>query len=109
MESNIGLPFPSPRDLPYSGIEPEFPALQADSLPSEPPGKPHMRYAFFFLGFTGGSHGKESAHSVGDPDLIPGLGRFPGEGNDDPLQYSCLKNSMDRGNWWATVHGVATS
>ena len=37
---------------------------------------------------------------------IPGLGRSPGEGNDDPLQYSCLENSMDRGDWWATVHEV---
>ena len=39
--------------------------------------------------------------------LIPGLGRSPGGGNGNPLQYSCLKNSMDRGAWWATVHGVA--
>ena len=41
--------------------------------------------------------------------MIPGLGRSPGEGNSNPLQYSCLKNSMDRGGWWATVHGVAKS
>ena len=41
--------------------------------------------------------------------LIPGLGRSPGEGNGNPLQYSCLKNSMDRGAWWTTVHGVAKS
>ena len=105
----MGCPFLLWGDVPDPGVEPRSPALQVDSLLTEPPGKPHMRYAFFFLGFTGGSHGKESAHSVGDPDLIPGLGRFPGEGNDDPLQYSCLKNSMDRGNWWATVHGVTQS
>ena len=41
--------------------------------------------------------------------MIPGLGRFPGEGNGYPLQYSCLENSMDRGAWWAADHGVATS
>ena len=59
------------------------------------------------LGFPSGSDGKESACSVGDLGLIPELGRFPGEGNDYPLQFSCLKNSIDREAWWATVHGVA--
>ena len=44
--------------------------------------------------------------NVGDWGLIPGLGRLPGEGNGNPLQYSCLGNPMDRGTWWATVHGV---
>ena len=61
------------------------------------------------LGFSGGSEGKESACSVGDPGSIPGWGRSPGEGNGNPLQYSCLENSMDRGAWQATVHGVAKS
>ena len=55
------------------------------------------------LGFPGGSGGKESACNAGDPGLIPGLGRYPGEGNGYPLQYSCLENSMDRGARWATV------
>ena len=50
--------------------------------------------------------GKESACQAGDSGSIPGLGRSPGEGNGDPLQYSCLGNPMDRGAWWATVHGV---
>ena len=50
--------------------------------------------------------GKESACSAGDPGSIPGLGRSSGEGNGYPLQYSCLENSMDRGSWRATVHGV---
>ena len=59
--------------------------------------------------FHGGSDGKVSVHNVGDPGLIPGLGRCPGEENGNPLQYSCLENSMDGGAWWATVHGVAKS
>ena len=58
---------------------------------------------------VGGSDGKESAHSVGDSGLIPGSGRSPEEGNGTPLQYSCLENSMERGAWWATVHGVIKS
>ena len=51
----------------------------------------------------------KSACDVGDLGLTPGLGRFPGEGNGYPLQYSCLETSMDRGPWWATVHGVTKS
>ena len=50
-----------------------------------------------------------SAYSVGDPGSIPGPGRSPGEGNGNPLQYSCLENPRDWGAWWATVHGVAES
>ena len=56
--------------------------------------------------FSSGSDCKESAYSAGDRGSIPGLERSPGEGNDYPPQYSCLENSMDRGAWWATVHGV---
>ena len=59
--------------------------------------------------FLGGSDGKESACNVGDLSLIPGSGRFPEEGKGSPLQYSCLKNSMDRRAWQATVHGAAVS
>ena len=59
------------------------------------------------MGFPGGSDGKESACNAEDTGLIPGSGISPGEGNGNPLQYSCLENSMDRGIWWATVHGVA--
>ena len=55
-------------------------------------------------GFPGGSDGKESACSARDPDSIPGSGRSPGEGNSNPLQYSCLENSMNRGAWQFTVH-----
>ena len=52
---------------------------------------------------------KVSAYNAGDPGSIPGLGRSTGEGNGNPLQYSCLENPMDRGAWQATVHGVAKS
>ena len=58
------------------------------------------------MGFAGDSDGKESACKAGDPDSIPGLGRSPGEGNGNPLQYSCLENPMSRGSWQAVVHGV---
>ena len=61
------------------------------------------------LSFPGSSAGKESACNEGDLGSIPGLERSPGEGNTNPLQYSCLENSMDRRIWWATVHGVAKS
>ena len=56
------------------------------------------------LGFPGGSDGKESACNAEDLGSIPGSGRSPGEGNGNPLQYSCLENSMDRGAWQAKVH-----
>jgi len=61
------------------------------------------------VGFPGSSVGKESACNEADANSIPGLGRSPGEGNGNPLQYSCLGNPMDRGAWWATVHGVPKS
>ena len=61
------------------------------------------------MGFPCGSDGKESASNVGNPGSIPESGRFFGEGNGNPLQYSCLENSMDRGAWQATVYGVAES
>ena len=61
------------------------------------------------LGFPGGWDGKEFACSAGDLGSILGSERFPGERNGNPLQYSCLENSMNRGAWWATVHGVTKS
>ena len=60
-------------------------------------------------GFPCSSIGKESACSAGDPGLILGFGRSPGEGNSIPLQYPCLENLMDRGAWWAAVNGVTKS
>ena len=64
---------------------------------------------FIVRGFPGGSEVKASACNAGDLGSISGLGRSPGEGNGNPLQYSCLENPMDRGAWWAAVHGVAKS
>ena len=77
------------------------------------------RYSVFLVGrinitkitilpnvFPCGSDGKESACNTGDLSSIPGWVRTPGEGNGNPLQYFCLENSMDRGAWWAIVHGV---
>ena len=63
----------------------------------------------FCLGFPVGSDGKESAWNAGHLVLIPGSGSSLGERNGNPLQYSCLGNLMDRGAWWAIVHGVAKS
>ena len=59
--------------------------------------------------FPGGSEVKASACNAGDLGSISGLGSSPGEGNDNPLQYSCLENPKDGGAWWAPVHGVAKS
>ena len=61
------------------------------------------------MGFPGGSAGKESACNAGALSSIPGSGKSPGGGNGNPLQYSCSDNSMDRGTWRATIHGVTKS
>ena len=61
----------------------------------------------YVMGFLGTSVSKESAWSAGDTGLIPGSGRSPGEGNGNPLKYSCLENPMDRGAWQVIIHGVA--
>ena len=61
------------------------------------------------MGFPDDSVVKNLPAIAGDSGLIPGLGRSPGEGNDNPLQFFCLGNPMDRGAWQATVHGVAES
>ena len=109
-----GLPFPSLEDLPDPGIKPGSPSLGADALTSEPPGKPYIfactfsfykchldkdsnpkRIAITLFLSNGGAEVKASASNAGDPVSIPGLGRSPGEGNGNPLQYSCLENPMD--------------
>ena len=61
------------------------------------------------MDFPDGSDGKASVYNAGDPGSIPGSGRSPREENGNPLQSSCLENSMDRGVWWATVHGLSHS
>ena len=61
------------------------------------------------MGFPRGSDGKESAYDAGDLGSIPELGRSPGEGNGNPLQYSCQDNHIDRGTWQTAIHGVAKS
>ena len=62
-----------------------------------------------YEGFPGGSEVKASASNAGDQGSVPGSGRSPGEGNGNPLQYSCLENPMDGEAWWAAVHGVTKS
>ena len=69
----------------------------------------HLCWIRVSLGFPGGSEGKVSACSAGDLGLIPGSGRSPGEGNGNPLQYSCLENPMDGGTQYGIGHGVAES
>ena len=59
------------------------------------------------MGFPGGSGVKSPPAKAGDAGSIPGMGRYPGEENGNPLQYSCLEHSMDRGAWWAIVRGIA--
>ena len=73
------------------------------------PGLPHCRQILYYLAFPGGLEGKASAHNAGDRGSIPESGRSPGEGNGNPLQYSCLENPMDGGAWEAAVHGVTES
>ena len=68
-----------------------------------------MLYLGDMQGFLGATAVKNPPANVGDAGLIPGLGRFPGGGNGNPLQYSCLENPRDRGAWQATVHGVSNS
>ena len=69
-------------------------------------GQPELGCA---VAFPDGSDSKESAYNAGDIVLIVGSRRSPGEENGYPLQYSCLENPMDRGAWWATIHGAAKS
>ena len=83
-------------------------ASQSEGPGSKPGGK-RVSLRSLHLDFPGGSEVKASACNVGDPGLTPGSGRSPGEGNGNPLQYSCLGNPMDRGDWWATVYAVRKS
>ena len=80
--------------------------LEVESITSD---QSVVKHDCVIKGFPGGSDGKESACNAEDPGSIPGLERFPGEGNDYPLQYFWLENFMNRGAWWATVHVVTKS
>ena len=132
-----GQPFPSPGDLPNPGSEPRSPALRADSVPAEPPGKPkntgvgtlsllqcifltqelnqgllQCRWILYQLSYQGRPAVKNSPANAGEKrDLgsISGLGRSPGGEHSNPLQCSCLENPRERGAWWVIVHGVAKS
>ena len=107
------LPFPSPGDLPNSGIELVSPALAGAFFTAELPGKPfEIICSIKIFGASLVAQNSlvvKSSCNVGDWDSIPGLGKSPEEGNDYLLQHSCLENSMDRGAWWTTVHGVTKS
>ena len=101
-----GLSFPSPGESPRPRDHTQVSCVSCtgrQTLYTVPPGNPTYIYTHTYI-YTCASNSKESACNAGDPGLIPGLGRSPGEGNGYPLQYSCLENSMDRR---ATVHGVA--
>ena len=123
-----GLPFPTLGYLPNPGIEPASPALAGRFFTTVPTGKPsqyihstnshHVNFKYTILcfswGFSGGSVGGKknppaNAGDAGDLGSISGSGTSPGKGNGNPLQDSCPKNPMDRGSWWATVHGVTKS
>ena len=86
-------------------IDPHTKPVNPCSSP-EPMDKTYESVNSDYFHFPGGSDGKASVYNVGDPGSIPGSGRSPGEGNGNPLQYSCLENPKDRRAWWATVHGL---
>ena len=88
--------------LQYSGLENSMDHIVHGVAESQ------TQLSDFHFALLGGSVGKETACNAGDPGLILGSGRSPGERNGNPLQYSCLENPMDRGSWQATVHGVTT-
>ena len=78
-------------------------ALVAKNLPADVKKSRRLKN---IMGFPSDSDGEESASSAGDLGSVSGLGSSNGGGNGNPLQYSCLENSMDRGAWWTTIHGV---
>ena len=97
----LGIKLPYDPAIPLLGIYPEKTTILKDT-----------RTPCVHSGFPGGTSGKEPAcqyRRCRELGLVPGLGRSSGEGNGNPLQYSCLENPMDRGVWWATVHGAAKS
>ena len=117
-----GLPFPSPGDLPDPGIKPVSPASAGRFFNTEPFGGPNCSVTCYSvlpesrLSFFRDSqvvlvikNPPANAGDLRDTGSILGSGRSPGGGHGNPLQYCCLENPMDRGDWWATVHGVTQS
>ena len=93
-------------------VTPQSRPLTLSGQISQSPGHPFLPLPFsegITTTYWLGSVSKEPACNAADPGLIPGWGRSPGGGHGNPLQYSCLENPMDRGAWWATVHGIAKS
>ena len=108
------FPFPAPGDLPNPRIKLTSPILASGSSNLRRGINWEIGVDVYTLlhvkgGFPGGSDGEEPACSAGDLGSIPGSGRSLGEGNGNPLQYSCLENPRDRGTWQTIVHGVAKS
>ena len=83
--------------------------MAGPELPKMPTAVLYLRASLEKGPSPGGSDSKAFAYNEGDLGSIPGSGRSPGEGNGNPLQYSCLENPMERGAWWATVRGVTKS
>ena len=116
-----GLPCSPPGELPDPGIKPvsvTSPVLSGMYFTTSVAWEAHVCISIYinlkyfleyscFLGFLGGSVVKKPSANAGDMGSVPGSGRSPGEGNDNPLEYSCLWNPVDRGAWRATVHRVA--
>ena len=92
-------------------LEVFFDMVVLDKIKEETPEGKNRFYTSIYgsVGFSGGSEDKESVCSTGDLGSVPGSGRYPGEGNGNPLNCSCLENSLDRGAWQARVHGVIKS
>ena len=105
-----GLPFPSPGNLPDPGTKPMSPAWQVGSSPLSHLGSPRAFGIILNASWLPWwLSSKEPACQAGDMGLVPGPRRPLGEGNGNQLQYSCLGNPMDRGAWWATIHGAIKS
>ena len=109
----MGCHFLLHRIFPDPGVKLVSPELQVDSLLTEPPGEPAFKsylQPILVSGFPWWLSSKESTTcNAGGASSTPGSGRSPGKGNGNPLQYSCLGNPMERGAWWAVVHGVTKS
>ena len=103
-----GMSFPPPGDLPHPGIKPALPHCRQIPYHLSHQGSP-LAIGGMQIKIAGDLDGKESTFNAGDLGSVPGWGRSSGGGHGNPLQYFYLENPMDRGAWWATVHGIAKS